>query len=182
MKQSLRQWYKRFDTSMLSWGFRKPDYDSCVCSKIVNKTIYLLLNVDDMSIATKSMTEINELSTQLCNEFKMKYLDATKKILSMEISRDKSCGKLYFSQKGYIDKVLCCFNMHDVSPASTLLTTHFKLSSTLCPPSQMLILSTCLEFPILVQLVHLCMSWFVLVLIYHMHWVFFFEPTCIECC
>jgi hypothetical protein len=36
----------------------------------------------------------------------MKDLGAAKKILGMEISRDRLSGKLYLSQKGYIDKVL----------------------------------------------------------------------------
>ena len=58
LKQSPRQWYKRFDTFMLSQGFKRSNYDSCVYLKIVKgSTIYLLLYVDDMLIATKSMLE-----------------------------------------------------------------------------------------------------------------------------
>ena len=54
LKQSLRQWYKRFDSFMLSHGFKRSDYDSCVYLKTVNASaIYLLLYVDDMLIATK---------------------------------------------------------------------------------------------------------------------------------
>ena len=30
LKQSPRQWYKRFDTFMLSQGFKRSNYDSCV--------------------------------------------------------------------------------------------------------------------------------------------------------
>ena len=44
LKQSLRQWYKRFDSFMLSHGFKWSDYDSCVYLKTVNgSAIYLLL-------------------------------------------------------------------------------------------------------------------------------------------
>ena len=57
LKQSPRQWYKRFDTFMLSQGFKRSNYDSCVYLKTVNgSTIYLLLYVDDMLIAAKSMS------------------------------------------------------------------------------------------------------------------------------
>jgi hypothetical protein len=45
----------------------------------------------------------------------MKDLGAAKKILGMEISRDRLSGKLYLSQKEYIDKVLRRFNMHDAN-------------------------------------------------------------------
>lgn len=62
LKQSPREWYKRFDTFMLSQGFKRSNYDSCVYLKTVNgSTIYLLLYIDDMLIAAKSMSEINEL-------------------------------------------------------------------------------------------------------------------------
>ena len=54
LKQSHRQWYKRFDSFMLSHGFKRSDYDSCVYLKIVNgSTIYLFFYVDDMLIGAK---------------------------------------------------------------------------------------------------------------------------------
>ena len=121
---------------MLSQGFKRSNYDSCVYLKTVNgSTIYLLLYVDDMLIAAKSMSEINELKKQLSNEFEMKDFGAAKKILGMEISRYRPSGKVYLSQKGYIDKVLRRFNMHNAKPVSTPLAAHFKLSSALCPKS-----------------------------------------------
>ena len=63
----------------------------------------------------------------------MKDLGAVKKILRMEILRDRQVGKLYLSQKGYIEKVLHRFNMDNAKPISTPLATHFRLSSALSP-------------------------------------------------
>ena len=55
LKQSPRQWYKRFDSFMLLHGFKRSEYDSCVYIKIVDGSpIYLLLYVDGMLIAAKS--------------------------------------------------------------------------------------------------------------------------------
>ena len=55
LKQSPRQWYKRFDSFMLLHGLKRSDYDSCVYIKFVDGSpIYLLLYVDDMPIAAKS--------------------------------------------------------------------------------------------------------------------------------
>ncbi|NAW23498.1 hypothetical protein FGF82_23470, partial [Salmonella sp. gx-f9] len=54
----------------------------------------------------------------------MKDLGPTKKILGMEILRDRNTSKLYLSQKGYIEKVLCKFNMQNVKLVSTLLAAH----------------------------------------------------------
>jgi len=65
----------------------------------------------------------------------MKDLGAAKKILSIEITRDRKSGKLYLSHRGYIEKVLHRFNMHNAKPVSTPLAAHFRLSSDLCPQS-----------------------------------------------
>ncbi|WVZ79655.1 hypothetical protein U9M48_027210 [Paspalum notatum var. saurae] len=136
LKQSPRQWYKRFDSFMISNGFKRSDYDSCVYLKTVNSSaIYLLLYVDDMLIAAKEKSEIAKLKAQLNKEFEMKDLGAAKKILGMEIIRDRKSGLLYLSQRGYIEKVLRRFNMHNAKPVSTPLAAHFRLSSDLCPTS-----------------------------------------------
>ena len=68
--------------------------------------VYLLLYVDDMLIASKRKDEIEKLKTQLNQEFKMKDLGEVKKILGMEICRDRARGKVSLSQKQYLKKVL----------------------------------------------------------------------------
>ena len=105
----------------------------------------MLLYVDDILIAAKDKSEIVKLKAQLSKEFEMKDLGAAKKILGVEIIRDRKSGMLYLSQRGYIEKGLRRFNMHDAKPVSTPLAAYFRLSSALC---QMMILSTCLEFHI----------------------------------
>lgn len=105
LKQSPRLWYKIFDSFMLSQKFRRSNFDSRVYLKVVDvSAIYLLLYVDDMLIATKDKSEIAKLKAQLSSEFEMKDLGAAKKILGMEITRERHSGKLYLSQKGYIEK------------------------------------------------------------------------------
>nr|AAR87163.1 putative polyprotein [Oryza sativa Japonica Group]AAU89150.1 integrase core domain containing protein [Oryza sativa Japonica Group]ABF98081.1 retrotransposon protein, putative, Ty1-copia subclass [Oryza sativa Japonica Group] len=133
LKQSPRQWYKRFDSFMLSHGFKRSEFDSCVYIKFVNGSpIYLLLYVDDMLIAAKSKEQITTLKKQLSSEFDMKDLGAAKKILGMEITRDRNSGLLFLSQQSYIKKVLQRFNMHDAKPVSTPIAPHFKLSALQC--------------------------------------------------
>jgi len=52
-----------------------------------------------MLIAAKDKNEIAKLKAWLNNEFEMKDLGAAKKILGMEIIRERHVGKLYLSQK-----------------------------------------------------------------------------------
>ncbi|KAK2980235.1 hypothetical protein RJ640_002696 [Escallonia rubra] len=83
-------------------------YDICVYhQRLANDShIYLLLYVDDMLIAAKSMSDVNGLKEQLKREFEMKDLGATNRILGMEIQRDRPAGILYLSQKKYIKRIL----------------------------------------------------------------------------
>ncbi|KAG8481121.1 hypothetical protein CXB51_025897 [Gossypium anomalum] len=137
LKQSPRQWYKRFDSFMTSHNFKRSSFDSCVYFKKNSdgSFVYLLLYVDDMLIAAKDKGEIRKVKAQLSEEFEMKDLGPTKKILGIEILRDRKTSKLYLSQKGYIEKVLCRFNMQSAKPVSTSLAAHFRLSSVLSPQS-----------------------------------------------
>ena len=50
-----------------------------------------------MLIAAKSLVEVNKLKSLLSKEFDMKDLGAAKKILGMEIHRDKALGRLWLS-------------------------------------------------------------------------------------
>ena len=80
LKQSLRQWYKRFDSYMVHIGYTRCEYDCCVYVRIFDdgSYLFLLLYVNDMLIATKSICEINRLKSLLYKEFEMKDLGAAK--------------------------------------------------------------------------------------------------------
>jgi ATP-binding cassette subfamily B (MDR/TAP) protein 1 len=90
----------------------------------------MLLYVDDILIAGKSKSTIAETKAMLKSEFEMKDLSAAKRLLGMDIRRDKSKGKLWLSQSQYIEKVLHRFHMSQAKPISTPLATHFKLSTS----------------------------------------------------
>ena len=86
---------------MVKLDFTKSNYDSCIYFKYVTSDclIYLLLYVDDILIAYKNLIEIHKIKQMLGSEFEMKDLGSAKKILGMEITRDRSLGKLYLTQK-----------------------------------------------------------------------------------
>jgi len=94
--------------------------------------IYLLLYVDYMLIASKSRSAIDKLKKDLSSEFEMKYLGKAKKMLGMEIERDRRSEKVILAQKEYLKKVLQRFNINgDVKSVSTPLAPHFKLKATI---------------------------------------------------
>ncbi|CAA0830117.1 Uncharacterized mitochondrial protein AtMg00810 [Striga hermonthica] len=118
-------------------GYKRCEFDCCVYTKSLGdgSIIFLLLYVDDMLIAAKNMRDIVDLKGLLSQEFEMKDLGVAKKILGMEIRRDRGSKKLWLSQKGYVEKVLQRFGMNEAKPVGTPLANHFKLSVDMCPKS-----------------------------------------------
>ena len=138
---------------MLSHGFKRSEFDSCVYIKFVNGSpIYLLLYVDDMLIAAKSKKDIAALKSQLSSEFEMKDLGAAKKILGMEITHDKNYGFLFLSQRVTLRKffiVLTCM-MQSLLVLLLLLILNCQHLNVLF---LIKMLNTCQKFLILVLLV-----------------------------
>ena len=85
---------------MLSQKYVRSEYDHCVYFKQLNNGMFiiLVLYVDDMLLASKSIEEINKLKTQMARTFDMKDLGAARQILGVEIFRDRRNGKLWLSQ------------------------------------------------------------------------------------
>ena len=56
LKQSSRQWYKKFDSFMVSQGYTRSEYDLCLYFERLNDIfIILVLYADDMIIVSKSI-------------------------------------------------------------------------------------------------------------------------------
>ncbi|KAG8473087.1 hypothetical protein CXB51_034983 [Gossypium anomalum] len=87
LKQSLRLWYKRFDSFMTSHDFKRSSFVSCVYFKknSYGSFVYLLLYIDDMLIVTKDKGEIRKVKAQLSEEFDMKDLGPAKNIFDDDI-------------------------------------------------------------------------------------------------
>jgi len=131
LKQSPKRWNQKFDSYMLEIGFEKSPRDSCAYIKSLEdgSKIYLLIYVDDMLVATKDMKVISELKQKLSERFEMKDLGAAKKILGMEITRERSKGTLTLSQEDYLNKVLELYKMEQCKPVMTRLGVHLKMQA-----------------------------------------------------
>ena len=93
---------------MISQGYLRSQFDDCIYFQRFadDSFVILLLYVDDMLIASHDVSKIAKLKAQLRSEFEMKELGAAQKILGMEIWRDRHAGKLFLSQKKYVENVL----------------------------------------------------------------------------
>lgn len=71
LKQSLRQWYLRFDKFMVLNGFKRCNYDYWIYFKQVKGCtyVYLLLYIDDMLLPNKDREVIDDIKLLLNSEF-----------------------------------------------------------------------------------------------------------------
>lgn len=138
LKQSSRQWYLRFDKHMEKIGYTRSLYDNCVYLKNAGKSTvsYLLLYVDDMLIASKSKREMELLKSDLESTFEMKRLGEAKRILGIDICRDRRNGKLWLMQENYINKIVNKFNMNLAKSVVMPMPQNCKLSESQKPKNE----------------------------------------------
>ncbi|KAK9053912.1 hypothetical protein SSX86_024987 [Deinandra increscens subsp. villosa] len=76
--------------------------------------------------------EGQETKDTLMENFEMKELGPAKKILGMEIRRDRVKKELYLTQEGYVKNILQQYGMEGCKPITTPFAPHFKLSLEDC--------------------------------------------------
>lgn len=131
LKQSPRQWYLRFDEFIITHGLMRYNYNCRVYYKLLKDDlyVYLLLYVSDILIASKEMREIGELKLILNSEFDIKNLRIARKILSVEIERNRAKGFMFLSQQKYMIRVLDTYKILSSKLILTLIVAHFRLSN-----------------------------------------------------
>ena len=82
-----------------------------------------------MLIACKDRGEIEKLKVILKSEFDMKDLGVTRRILGIDIIRDRKRGILKLTPFGYLKKVVKLFGMSDCKAVSTPIPSHYRLSA-----------------------------------------------------
>ena len=129
LKQASRQWYKKFDSVISSFGFTENLVDECVYLKTSgNNFIFLVLYVDDILLASTNVKLLKETKSFLSNNFDMKDLGEASYVLGIEIKRDRTRKLLGLSQKNYIAKVLKRFNMEKCSTGEVPMSKGDKLT------------------------------------------------------
>nr|KYP53194.1 Retrovirus-related Pol polyprotein from transposon TNT 1-94 [Cajanus cajan] len=134
LKQASRQWYLKFNDTIMSFEFKENIVDQCICLKVsVSKFIFLILYVDDILLATNNLGLLSETKKFLSNNFEMKDMGEAGYVIGIEIFCYKSQGLLSLSQKEYINKVLERFIMDKCSASPVPIQKKDKFSLIQCP-------------------------------------------------
>ncbi|KAL6321467.1 hypothetical protein AAG906_018403 [Vitis piasezkii] len=138
LKQASRQWYRKFDQVITSFGFKENTVDQCIYLKFSgSKFIILVLYVDDILLASSDVGLLHETKRFLSSKFDMKDLGNASFVLGIQIHRDRSRDILGLSQKAYIDKVLSRFGMSNCAPGDTPVAKGDKFSLHQCPKNEL---------------------------------------------
>ncbi|WVZ00942.1 hypothetical protein V8G54_027011 [Vigna mungo] len=137
LKQSPRQWYRKFDDFLIKLNFKRCNYDDCVYTlNHGGEMLYLLLYVDDILIASSDRGMIGETKAKLADAFEMKELGEARRILGIDIKRERPGGNLFLSQECYLQKVISRYQMAESKIANTPVGQHLKLTKEQCPKTE----------------------------------------------
>ena len=127
LKQSPRAWYSRLSDRLHQLGFVPSATDTSLF--IFNHsgvTIYMLVYVDDIVIASSSSAASDRLLQQLSDSFPVKDLGPLHLFLGIEVIRNS--GGMTLTQKKYALDLLQRTDMANCKAVSTPMCTHEKLT------------------------------------------------------
>lgn len=121
--------YKRLNDYLIKIGAKNNSSDPCVYIYGDNKqdTVTLLIYVDDLILASKSINKLMELKTKLKTEFCMTDLGPLSQILGINVRREEATGRIKLNQREYIKELISRFNMDESKTVSTPCDVSQKL-------------------------------------------------------
>ncbi|UYV78672.1 hypothetical protein LAZ67_16002340 [Cordylochernes scorpioides] len=119
LKQAGRSWNTKIASTLIKNNFKQSIVDPCLFTKNEeNHSIYLILYVDDMLLASDSEIIIQNTVKTLEKEFEIKNLGYPTQFIGIEISRNRE-GELLLSQKNKIQELVERYNLQEAKPTFT---------------------------------------------------------------
>jgi len=86
LKQASRQWYLKFNDTIVSFGFKENTVDRCIYLKVSrSKVIFLILYVDDILLATNDLGLLHETNKFLSSNIEIKDMGEASYVIGIEI-------------------------------------------------------------------------------------------------
>jgi histone deacetylase 1/2 len=127
LKQAPRAWYSRLSAKLVALGFKRSKADTSLFFYSKGGiTMFVLVYVDDIIVASSTENATTALLKDLKEDFALKDLGELHYFLGIEVS--KVCNGIILTQDKYASDLLKKVGMSDCKPVSTPLSTSEKLS------------------------------------------------------
>ena len=138
LKQASRQWYLKFNNTILSYGFVENTVDTCIYMKVTgSQFVILVLYVDDILLAANDKGMLRDVKEFLSKNFEMKDMGEASYVIGIEIFCDRSQGVLGLSQKAYINKVLERYRMDKSTASPVPIQRGDSFNRSQCPQNDL---------------------------------------------
>jgi len=129
LRQAGRCWHDKLSETLLAFGARRSSADPCVFYKGKGERLTLIVvYVDDILVASKQASRINELHLHLSKNFETRNLGSVKHCLGMEF--EQTTFEVSIKQQGYVANLLHRFEMREAKPVGTPLEPGMKLQKS----------------------------------------------------
>ncbi|GJZ26942.1 retrotransposon protein, putative, ty1-copia subclass [Tanacetum coccineum] len=131
LKQSSRQWNKRFNDEIKKFCFSQNHDEPCVYMKASgNYVTFLILYVDDILIMGNNIPMLQDIKSYLRRCFAMKDLGEAAYILGIKIYQDRSKRLIGLCQSAYIEIILKRYFMENSKRGTIPMQEKLKLSKS----------------------------------------------------
>jgi hypothetical protein len=135
LKQSGRRWYQRLVEILVDeLSFIQCAVDQAVFSRRENgQHTIVVVHVDDCTIAARTLSDVNELKTQIRKHVEITDLGELHWLLGIEVTRNRDERTISLSQRTYIDSIVRRFSFDELKPVSNPMEPSTRLHSGQSP-------------------------------------------------
>ena len=127
LKQAANNWYKELENILLRQGFTRSRNDHCLFARSeAEDHTFVLVWVDDIRVASRSMTVVSDVKKALEATFHMEDRGRLHWFLGLRIRREE--GKVRVDQERYIEIMLERYQIRDVNDRKSTTGYYFKLN------------------------------------------------------
>ena len=128
LKQAANNWYKQLANFLLRQGFTRSRNDHCLFARSeAEDHTFILVWVDDIMVASRSMTVVSDVKKALEATFHMEDRGRLHWFLGLRIRREE--GKVTVDQERYIETMLERFQMDQCKPSRTPADLNLKFQT-----------------------------------------------------
>jgi hypothetical protein len=126
LKEAPQTWYARLKMFLLEHGYVMGSVDNTLFT-LKHDTDFLLVQiyVDNIIFSGSSHTLVSRFQKMMKNEFQMSIMGELTFFLRIEVKQTKECIFIY--QAKYMKDLIKTFNMAELKPVSTLMSTAMTL-------------------------------------------------------